>query len=102
MPAIKKIFGRMFPKTLGTTYDDTRNFANCSSNGRGSRGMGSNRAIKSGLGENMHAIMYRQSFAVLHGESDETTLVELDEIKQKKTNSRVDSTRADSISAKSS
>jgi hypothetical protein len=96
MPAIKKILARVFPKALGTTHDNTRDFANCSSNGRGSRGMGSNRAVKSGLGKDPYAIMYRQSFAVLYGESDGTTLVELDSIDKKKTNSRADSTRADS------
>jgi hypothetical protein len=52
--------------------------------------------MKSGFGKDPHAIMYRQSFTVLYGESDESALMELDSIDKKETDSRVDSTRVDS------
>jgi hypothetical protein len=85
------ILVRMFPSILGGSQTDTKNYAKYGSSFGGSRGMGGASAVRSGFGksENLskdpHAITYTKSFAVQHGESDETSLVRLDEFGRKAT-----------------
>jgi hypothetical protein len=82
MPALRVILVRMFPKIMGSTRESNQNYAKYGSH---SRGMGASGAVRSGLGKNSmpskdpHAITYSKSFAIQHGESDETSLVQMDE-----------------------
>jgi hypothetical protein len=83
------ILVRMFPAILGGSQNDTKKYAKYGSSFGGSRGMGGNSAVRSGFGHGQnlnkdpHAITYTKSFAVQHGESDETSLVQLDEFGRK-------------------
>ncbi|KAH7068441.1 hypothetical protein BKA63DRAFT_521757 [Paraphoma chrysanthemicola] len=86
LPALRIILVRMFPKILGSTRGTSeRQYSNY---GHHSHGTGSGvGAIKSGLGRKQeggtkdpHAITYTKTFAVQHGESDETSLVPMYDI----------------------
>ncbi|KAF2831740.1 hypothetical protein CC86DRAFT_282469 [Ophiobolus disseminans] len=83
MPALRVILVRLFPKILGSTQGTSQPMYN--KYGSRSQGMGGASAVRSGIGKKQssipdpHAITYTKSFAVQHGESDETSLVHLDE-----------------------
>jgi hypothetical protein len=95
MPALRLIFVRMFPKILGTTKDDTRNYAKYGSR---SHNLGGTSAVRSGLSRNQnsttdpHTITYTKTFAVQHGDSDETSLVQMDEFGTKNSKPRSSNT----------
>jgi hypothetical protein len=95
MPSLRVIFVRMFPKILGTTKDNTRQYGKYGSH---SHNLGGTSAVRSGLGRNLnpsadpHTITYTKTFAVQHGESDETSLVQMDEFEPKTPKSRSSNT----------
>jgi hypothetical protein len=102
MPALRMILVRMFPNILGgTTQNNSKNFAKYGSSFGGSRGFGGNSAVKSGFGKNQnsskdpHAITYTKSFAVQHGETDEVSLVQLDEFGPKGAKARSNNSTSD-------
>jgi hypothetical protein len=94
MPAIRMVLVRMFPKILGGTQVDTKAYAKYGSSRGGSRGLGGNSAVRSGFGKSQHsskdphAITYTKSFTVQHGDSDEASLVPLDEFGPKRAKPR--------------
>jgi hypothetical protein len=95
MPSLRVIFVRMFPKILGTTKDNTKNYENYGSR---SHTLGGTSAIRSGLNKNQgsstdpHTIVYTKTFAVQHGDSDETSLVQMDEFGPKSSKPRSSNT----------
>jgi hypothetical protein len=88
MPSLRVILVRMFPKILGSTKEATHNYAKYGSRS----GMGGASAVRSGLGKSgskdPHTITYTKTFAVQHGDSDETSLVQMDEFGPKSTKPR--------------
>jgi hypothetical protein len=91
MPSIRVIFVRMFPKILGTTKENTREYGKYGSR---SYNLGGTSAVRSGLGKNPtvttdpHAITYTKTFEVQHGDSDETSLVQMNEFETKSSKAR--------------
>jgi len=85
MPALRVILVHMFPKILGSTKGTSQpEYYN--KYGSRSQGMGGGAsAVRSGMGRKQnsstdpHTITYTKSFAVQHGDSDETSLVQMDE-----------------------
>jgi hypothetical protein len=79
MPSIRIILVRMFPKMLGSTKETTQNYAKYSSRS----GVGGASTVRNGLGKNAskdpHTITYTKTFAVQHGDNDETSLVQMDD-----------------------
>ncbi|KAL5116293.1 hypothetical protein ACEQ8H_005851 [Pleosporales sp. CAS-2024a] len=83
MPSLRVILVRIFPKILG----DTRNTGNKYARYGSRSGLGGGSALRSGLGgksKDPHPITYTKSFAVRQGESDETSLVQMDEFGPKR------------------
>ena len=73
---------RTFPKLLGSTKEATNNYLKYGSR---SNGVGGASAVRSGLGKGQnakdpHTITYTKTFAVQHGDSDEASLVHMDEL----------------------
>jgi hypothetical protein len=84
MPSLRIILVRMFPTILGSTKQTTQNYAKYGSRS-GIGGGGGSSAVRSGFGKNggsskdPHTITYTKTFAVQHGDSDETQLVQMDD-----------------------
>jgi hypothetical protein len=81
MPSLRIMLVRMFPKMLGSTKEATNNYVKYGSR---SHGIGGASAVRSGLGKSQHSkdqqtITYTKSFTVQHGDSDEASLVQMDE-----------------------
>jgi hypothetical protein len=95
MPSLRVIFVRMFPKILGTTKDNTREYGKYGSR---SHNLGGTSAVRSGLGRSAntdtdpHAITYTKTFEVQHGDNDETSLVQMDELRPKTSKGRSSTT----------
>jgi hypothetical protein len=81
MPSLRVILVRMFPKVLGTSKGASE--SQYGKYGSQSRGLGGASVVKSGAGKKQnghpdpHTITYTKSFAVQHGDSDETSLVQM-------------------------
>jgi hypothetical protein len=79
----------MFPKILGSTKDGTLEYAKYKSSTSG---------VKGGLGSNQDStwepdsIVYTKTFAVHHGDDDETSLVKMEELTPKSLEARSSNT----------
>ncbi|KAH8732661.1 hypothetical protein GQ44DRAFT_639142 [Phaeosphaeriaceae sp. PMI808] len=93
LPAVRVILVHMFPSILGSTRGTTQ--PNYADYGNRSQGMGAGAsAIRNGLSRKQskkqnsstaepHSITYTKTFAVQHGENDETSLVQMDDFSGK-------------------
>ena len=75
MPSLRVILVRMFPKVLGTTKGASQ--GHYGSRSRELEGASVVSGKKQNSHPDPHTITYTKSFAVQHGESDETSLVQL-------------------------
>jgi hypothetical protein len=89
MPSLRIIYGRLFPKIFGTTKDRTLEYAKYKSSTSG---------VKGGLASNQDSswhpdsIIYTKTFAVEHGDNDETSLVKMAELTPKSLQARSSNT----------
>lgn len=82
LPSLRVIFVRVFPNIFGTTQNTNQNqYAKYGSNGQGLGGsaMKSGRHGSSKNPSALNTITYTKSFTIQRGDSDETSLVHLDE-----------------------
>lgn len=89
LPALRVILVGMFPKVFGTTKGTSGAYQAYGSRSQGMRNKGS--VLASGFRKSIHAggkdpntITYTKTFEVQHGENDETSLVQMNELGQKK------------------
>jgi hypothetical protein len=82
MPSLRVILVRSFPRIMGSTKDNTQ--PQYAKYGSRSQGMGGGSMVRSGGGKqnsntDPHTIIYTKSFAVQHGDNDETSLMQMDD-----------------------
>jgi hypothetical protein len=75
MPSLRVILVRMFPKVLGTSTGVSHGHYGSRSRELGGASVVSGKKSSGHL--DLHTITYTKSFAVQHGESDETSLVQM-------------------------